>query len=264
MPVLARRVICGSIAWQRISFMPSRRVVERGKPLHAVSNLAIECALILKSIYCLSLRAAQGFLSSVLELMAFAVPCRLPLLLNAFSRYDEKHSMEKEKYDPYYRDFPSNVVPVRTPFTRPGQHDAGHVFIYMTNKWKQWSLLLDKTCIDGIYNEARQYVPSGFSQFWLLEKRHSTHKLRVLPFGSRAWRNAQLDQSDFPAELDRQVGSGRPLVVLREPARYYTQQGDVLSYHLQEAEAVAAAETYTRRHNHRAVVGLLLWDEMWL
>jgi hypothetical protein len=41
-------------------------------------------------------------------------------------------------------------------------------------------------------------------------------------------------------------------------------QGDVLSYHLEEAAAVAAAETYTRQHHRRAVVGLLLWDEMWL
>src|SRR5216684_1859628 len=38
------------------------------------SDLAIECALVLKSIYHLSLRAAQGFLSSVMELMALTLP----------------------------------------------------------------------------------------------------------------------------------------------------------------------------------------------
>ena len=32
-------------------------------------DLAIECALVFKSVYHLSLRAAQGFLSSVIELM---------------------------------------------------------------------------------------------------------------------------------------------------------------------------------------------------
>ena len=172
--------------------------------------------------------------------------------------------MEKEQYDPYYRDLPSSLVPVRTPFTRPGQHDAGQVFIYLTNKWKRWSLLLDKACIDGIYSEARQYIPRGLSQFWLLEKRYSTHKLRVRPFGNHPRRNVSFDHSDFPAELDRPAWPGQPLVVLREPSRYYTQSGDVLSYHLREADAVAAAEAYTRRHHRRAIVGLLLWDEMWL
>ena len=36
--------------------------------------LAIECALVFKSIYHLSLRAAQGFLSSVMELMQLPLP----------------------------------------------------------------------------------------------------------------------------------------------------------------------------------------------
>src|SRR5215510_3568017 len=38
------------------------------------SDLAIECALVFKSIYHLSLRAAQGFLSSVVELMKLPLP----------------------------------------------------------------------------------------------------------------------------------------------------------------------------------------------
>jgi hypothetical protein len=172
--------------------------------------------------------------------------------------------MEKEQYDPYYRDLPANVVPARTPFTRPGQSDAGHVFIYLTNKWKRWSLLLDKARTANIYTEARQYVPGGLSQFWFLEKRYSTDKPRVRPLVNHTRRNIPLGPRDFSVELDRGAGPGTLLVVLREPARYYTQQGDVLSYHLQEADAVAAAETYTRRHHRRAIVGLLLWDEMWL
>ena len=64
-------------------------------------------------------------------------------------------------------------------------------------------------------------------------------------------------------EPDRQLGSGKTLVVLREPEHSYTRQSDILSYHFDEAAAVAAAETYTRRHHRRAVVGLLLWDEAW-
>jgi hypothetical protein len=38
------------------------------------SDLAIECALVFKSVYHLSLRAAQGFLSSVMELMKLPLP----------------------------------------------------------------------------------------------------------------------------------------------------------------------------------------------
>src|SRR5215813_3469073 len=38
------------------------------------SDLAIECALVFKSVYQLSLRAAQGFLSSVVELMKLTLP----------------------------------------------------------------------------------------------------------------------------------------------------------------------------------------------
>src|SRR5262245_8310364 len=38
------------------------------------SDLAIECALVFKAVYHLSLRAAQGFLSSVVELMHLTLP----------------------------------------------------------------------------------------------------------------------------------------------------------------------------------------------
>src|SRR4029453_19346316 len=38
------------------------------------ADLAIECALVFKSVYHLSLRAAQGFLSSVVELLKLALP----------------------------------------------------------------------------------------------------------------------------------------------------------------------------------------------
>jgi Transposase DDE domain len=38
------------------------------------ADLTIECALVLKAVFHLSLRATQGFLSSVIELMALALP----------------------------------------------------------------------------------------------------------------------------------------------------------------------------------------------
>jgi hypothetical protein len=146
------------------------------------------------------------------------------LLLCMFSRYGERHVMETEQYDPYYRDLPSTLMPARTPFTRPGRHDAGQIFIYVTNKAKRWSVLLDKTRIEGLYEEARQYVPRGISQFWLLEKRYSTHKLRVNNTQSRIRNRAQVEQSDSAAKSDRQDGSSRTLVVLREPEHTFTRQ----------------------------------------
>jgi hypothetical protein len=173
--------------------------------------------------------------------------------------------MEKEHYDPYYRDFPSNVVPVRTPFTRPGHHDAGHVFLYVTNKWKRWSLLLDKTQASTVYEEARQRIPGGICQLWLMEKRYSTHKPPSRrPSGNRVRRSTFPDRNDLSDKLGHRIQSGQVLVVFKEPSQSDTQQGDVISYHFREADAIAAAETYTRRHDRRAIVGLLLWDAIWI
>ncbi len=171
--------------------------------------------------------------------------------------------MEREKYDPYYRDLPSVVVPVRTPFTRSGWNDADHLFIYVTNKSKRWSVLLDKTRIESLYDEARQYIPRGISQFWLLEKRYSTHKPGGRDVTRRTQNRAPANLRDSSPRPDRQGGSGKTLVVLREPEPTFARQSDILSYHFDETEAVTAAESYTRRHRRRAVVGVLLWDEAW-
>jgi hypothetical protein len=46
---------------------------EPGRP-KVYSNAAIECALILKSVFHLSLRATQGFLASVVTLMRLELP----------------------------------------------------------------------------------------------------------------------------------------------------------------------------------------------
>lgn len=171
--------------------------------------------------------------------------------------------MEKEPYDPYYRDLPSYLVPVRTPFTRSGQHDVGHLFFYLTNRGKRWSLLLNKERIDGMYDEARQYVPRGISQFWLLEKRYSTNKPNVQESTNRVRPRAPVLPQKSAEGTDQQTGTGKTLIVLREPEQTHIRQSDIVSYHFVEADAVAAAENYTRRHHRRAVVGLLLWDEPW-
>ena len=165
------------------------------------------------------------------------------------------------QYDPYYRNFPSNALPVRTPFTRSGRNDAGYIFFYLTHKKPNWSLLLEKSRMDYIYAEADMRIPRDFTQFLLLEKRYSTQTSQ-----SRARRSSHV-RSSPPQQAAEDKGSrlsnSSTLIVLREPDPVLTKQSDIVSYHLQEDEAIAAADAYTRQNNRRALVGLLLWDERW-
>jgi len=172
--------------------------------------------------------------------------------------------MAPEQFDPYYRGFPSNVVPVRTPFTRPGRRDAGRLFIYVTNKRRRWSLLLDETRMQDIYEEARQNVPGGISQLWLVEKRYSTPKPLSRAMGNRERGATSPGLREPAAQINRQTQAEQILVVLKEPIPSDRLQGDIISYHLNETDAILAAEAYTRRYNHRTIVGLLLWDQIWL
>jgi hypothetical protein len=185
------------------------------------------------------------------------------LLPAMFSDYADQHIMATLQYDPYYRDLPSSLMPVRTPFTRSGHHDVGQLFIYVTNKAKRWSVMLNKTGIDGIYEEARQYIPRGISQFWLLEKRYSTEKSGGNRNTHRTRPRPQVTTSESISHPNLLLGVPKTIVLLREPEPSNTRQSDILSYHFNEAEAVIAAETYTRRFHRRAVVGILLWDEPW-
>lgn len=172
--------------------------------------------------------------------------------------------METASYDPYYRHLPSALVPARTPFTRPGRLDAGHVFVYLTSLWKRWSLLLDERSGLGLYDEARQCIPRGISQLWLVEKRYSTQLPRDPSAVRRTPPALASRRSPLPPSTAQERPGGNLLVVLCEPARVYARQNDIVSYHFEEAEAVAAAELYTRRRHRRALVGRLLWDELWL
>ena len=69
--------------------------------------------------------------------------------------------------DYYYRSFPSQVLPTRTPFTRVGRGDAGLLFIYVSNRHQRWSVLLDKERVESIYPEARKQIPPSFAPLLL-------------------------------------------------------------------------------------------------
>ena len=163
--------------------------------------------------------------------------------------------MLDSSYDPYYRNFPSTALPARTPFTRSGRKDAGYVFFYLTHKKPNWSLLLEKSRMEYIYAEAGLRIPKDFTQFLLLEKLYSTGKANAAASSHRKTAVSQPPATSYAAATT--------LLVLREPDPVLTGQGDIVSYHLQPDEAIAAAETYTRLHNRRAIVGALLWDERW-
>ena len=171
----------------------------------------------------------------------------------------DENDMDTPSPDYYYRNFPSQVLPARTPFTRVGRGDAGLLFIYVSNRRQRWSVLLDKERVESIYPEARKQIPPGFAHVWLLEKCYST---RPAGFHTRTKHASPLHQ---PAHGDRTpvTGLGESFILLAEPSPSPGVQGDVLSYHLQEGAAIEAAEAYTRQHHRRAVVGLLVWDDYW-
>ena len=165
------------------------------------------------------------------------------------------------KLDPYYRNFPSNVHPPRTPFSRSGTADAGHIFLYLTNSHR-WSLLLDRSQRRFIIDEAQQIIQIGYNQLWIFEKLFSTRKARRRQPVSKAAFGYTFSQS-AREELDRSKWPGKLIAVLREPYDFHTTSRDLLSYHLKVEEAIESAETYTRLKNRRAVVGLMLGDVYW-
>lgn len=165
------------------------------------------------------------------------------------------------KIDPYYRIFPSNTTPSRTPFSRSGYADANHFFIYMTNR-KKWSLLLDKARLDQIFAEAQTIIPIGYNQLWLFEKIYSTKKAKIQ---QTAHGSTPLYEShkDYPADIERCNWPEQLFVVLMEPYLMQSHNSHVLSYHLHEHEAINTANDYTFIKNRRAVVGKMLWDAYW-
>ena len=125
-------------------------------------------------------------------------------------------------------------------------------------------MLLNETRLQDIYEEARWNIPGGISQLWLVEKRYSTQKPRALPLRNRKRGATSSSLNKPPAQTNQQVQTEQILVVLKEPIPSDKIQGDIISYHLSESAAILAADSYTRRYNHRTVVGLLLWDQIWL
>jgi len=85
------------------------------------ADLAIECALIFKSVYHLSLRAAQGFLSSVIELM------RLTLPIPDYSTVSRRQGALQIRESFASRSGPCHVV-----------IDATGLKVYGAREWRVW------------------------------------------------------------------------------------------------------------------------------
>ncbi len=85
------------------------------------ADLAIECALVFKSVYHLSLRAAQGFLSSVMELMGLTLP------VPDYSTVSRRHGVLQVHMSPTPRSSPRHVV-----------IDATGLKVYGAGEWYVW------------------------------------------------------------------------------------------------------------------------------
>src|SRR5215813_11883162 len=91
------------------------------------ADLAIECALVFKSVYHLSLRAAQGFLSSVIDLM------RLTLPVPDYSTISRRQGALQVHRSPALRSGPRHVV-----------IDATGLRVYGAGEWHVWKYRVDR------------------------------------------------------------------------------------------------------------------------
>ena len=85
------------------------------------ADLAIECALVFNSVYHLSLRAAQGFLSSVIELMKLTLP------IPDYSTVSRRQGVLQAPVSPTLRSDPRHVV-----------IDATGLKVYGAGEWHVW------------------------------------------------------------------------------------------------------------------------------
>src|ERR1700746_740704 len=85
------------------------------------AGLARECPLVFKSVYHLSLRAAQGFLSSVVELMQLRLP------IPDYSTVSRRHGGLQLPVSALRRSCPRHVV-----------IDATGLQIYGAGEWQVW------------------------------------------------------------------------------------------------------------------------------
>jgi hypothetical protein len=85
------------------------------------ADLAIECTLVFKSVYHLSLRAAQGFLSSVMELMQLTLP------IPDYSTVSRRQGALQIPVSPPPQSGPRHVV-----------IDATGLRVYGAGEWRVW------------------------------------------------------------------------------------------------------------------------------
>jgi Transposase DDE domain len=85
------------------------------------ADLAIECALVLKSVYHLSLRAAQGFLSSVMELMTLTLP------VPDYSTVSRRQGVLQRQLSPSGCNSPRHIV-----------IDSTGLKVYGAGEWRVW------------------------------------------------------------------------------------------------------------------------------
>jgi len=170
------------------------------------ADLAIECALIFKSVYHLSLRAAQGFLSSVVELMQLTLPI---LDYSTVSRRQGVLSVR------------STLTPSRSP--RHVVIDATGLKVYGAGEWRIYKHRVSRrrTCRKlhlGIDESTKEIVAVGLTG----SRVHDSQPLPALldqipdPIGQVSGDGAYDTRACYEAVLQRQA---TPTFMPRRTAR---------------------------------------------
>jgi hypothetical protein len=148
--------------------------------------------------------------------------------------------------------------PLRSPFSRSGEADAGLYFFYVTNR-RQWSVMLDATDPGATIGAADRLVPAGYAQLWVFEKVYSTLRARQ-KLASPGGAGSHVFSTEAYQAIPRLEWPGRLYVVFREPYPFHSARQDVLSYRSDREAAVDDARACTLETNRRAVVGLMRAD----
>ena len=196
------------------------------------SDLAIECALVCKAVSHLSLRAAQGFLSSVRELM------KLPLPIPDYSTVSRRQGALQVQVSALPRSGPRHVV-----------IDATGLKVYGVGEWCVWKHRMSRRRTWrklhlGIDEQTKEIVAAELTE----SRVHDSQRLPALldqipdPLGQVSGDGAYDTRACYEAVLQRQA---TPVFVPRRTAQPGTTK-DPLGWRTARNDILRQIATYGR------------------
>jgi hypothetical protein len=195
-----------------------------------------------------------------------SLPC-LCLSTGGAAVTDTKISQE-EPAAIYHDAFPLCEADARTPFEGKGDADAGHLFLYLTHAARvRWTRLFGAKAEDGAAAAALKgfrFRKDREAALWLLRVEYASQ-----PRGAKGGGTLKdnVEPCPFPPEgLPRRDWPMLKYVVLVDPARCERSgpRAEVVSYHEDRDEAIAASQAATKEHGIATVAALLLEDWPWV